>query len=227
MQILNASEQLLTALMLPDLPDKLSGDPASYSSFVMDQYEQCLRNLEHLSLPEEIIQEAKYILTVFADERMMTEGRVWELQQLANYGSNCGGEEFFIRLEALLDRYSVMDAGAKELLTLYNCLLALGFRGSFWNDPDHLAKLRSRMNGILEIPSRIVLINDAEKVRTNRYMSHLDRSTIVAAVLMLLIFVFALLCLNDYLSGHAEIWEGVRQFMDSKAADQMQEALKR
>jgi type VI secretion system protein ImpK len=228
MQILNVAGTLLASVMMTSLKDASFDRGVAYGSFVLDEYEKCMHNLNFLPFPEDVVSEAKYILTVFVDEKMMTGSERWELLQMKYYQSNCGGEEFFTRLDSLMQRFSVMDSGSPELLELYNYLLSLGFRGVHWHDTAGVIRaLRKKINQILQLPAVPVLSNQTDEHIENKPMRHFDRKSFISILIMLLVFIALLLCLNDFLTEHSRIWDGIYDDLDYGSKVQLKEVLKR
>lgn len=212
MQIVQVAEALVASVMLSSTRNT---DPAG-GDIILKCYEKCVHNLALLPYPEEIIEEAKYIITVFTDEKMMMACSSWKLLQMKFYNSNRGGEEFFARLEKRLEDNSGEKEGSLPLLELYNFLIALGFRGCLWRDPSgKIAQLRNRLNRILKIDPRIQLCPVSKDFSRNMSMRHFDTRTVLSMAVMVLVFVFLILCLNDFLSLHSDIWNDLSRTLES------------
>lgn len=212
MQIVQVVETLVASVMLANIKRENKLDEDSYVSFILKEYEKCIKNLNFLPFSDDVIDEAKYIVTVFVDEKMMVSFPSWKLLQLKIYNSNRGGEDFYTKLEEKLEKSDIKENETLSLIEMYNYFVALGFRGCFWRDPKgKIPELRSRMNQILAIDSKIILCNQSGDFSKNLQMSHFDNKTLFSIIVMIVIFIFLLLCLNDVLSLHSDIWDSVNK----------------
>src|SRR6188768_1884224 len=97
-------------------------------------------------LPEADLAEARYALVAFIDEQVLKSswpGRAeWmsQPQQLLDYREYTAGENFFVRLRALLQ-----NGGRPFALQIYYLCMALGFRGAYGVSGDV-----SAVNGLIE-----------------------------------------------------------------------------
>ncbi len=89
------------------------------------------------------LAEARYALVAFIDERLLESdwaGRgEWMKQplQLVNYHENAAGEQFFVRLRALLEA-----GGRTGALLAYHLCLSAGFRGAYGRRGDERALMK-------------------------------------------------------------------------------------
>jgi len=101
-------------------------------------------------LPEADLAEARYALVAFIDEQVLKSswpGRAeWmsQPQQLLDYREYTAGENFFVRLRALLQ-----NGGRPFALQIYYLCMALGFRGAYGVSGDV-----SAVNGLIESARR-------------------------------------------------------------------------
>jgi len=103
-----------------------------------------------LGLPDADLAEARYALVAFIDEQVLKSswsGRAeWMSQplQLIYYREYAAGENFFVRLRALL------QSGSRPFaLQIYYLCMALGFRGAYGVSGD-----ASAVNGLVEAARR-------------------------------------------------------------------------
>lgn len=95
-------------------------------------FDQMAERARGAGIPQEDVDEARYALCAFLDERLLTAdwpGRqAWTANplQLTYFNENTAGEGFFQRLQAL-------EASPRQLhvLQIYYLCLALGFRGQY------------------------------------------------------------------------------------------------
>ena len=104
---------------------------------IISQNKELARSLSYLNLSESTVSEACFIVTVFIDEVMFIKYQSWPLQQIVNFQTNKGGEEFYNKLDLTLERYE-KEGSAEDLalIELYDFLLSLNFTGKYWNDPE-------------------------------------------------------------------------------------------
>ena len=92
------------------------------------------------SISHGYLEELTYIMAAFADESFLClldwSGKgYWRdnLMELRLFRSQIAGQEIFKRIDKVLVR---ADHGAEELCAVYLMVLALGFKGRYWNDPE-------------------------------------------------------------------------------------------
>ena len=116
--------------------------------------------------------DAQYAVVALIDETISSSdwehAEEWghEPLQVHYFGQFVAGEEFFHRLDALL------QGGASELLDVYYTCLCAGFRGMYRDDPDALSTRRRRAHQLL----KKVDLRDSEHITEAAYGRNLERS---------------------------------------------------
>lgn len=134
-----SAEVLVLAVQFPTSP--ALPPPAELRQRIMTALDAMVGRCRSSGIPEPDIAETRYALVAFLDEQLLKSnwaGRTeWMSQplQLALYGEFNAGENFFVRLRALLQQGN----RALALQGYYLCL-ALGFRGAYGmsGDPNAL-----------------------------------------------------------------------------------------
>ena len=124
------------------------------------------------------------------------------------YQTNCGGEEFFQLINKSLEmKKEERDDSYIELVSLYDFLLSLGFKGKYWSgETEAITKIRSELNGIIGIDSTVSLVNSSVEVKDKSSLRRINLISIIVMVLVVLCTVLVSLLYNDYLNSHNEIW---------------------
>jgi len=116
--------------------------------------------------------DAQYAVVALIDETVMSSdwehAEEWghEPLQVHYFGQFVAGEEFFHRLDVLL------QGGGSELLEVYHTCLCAGFRGMFRDDLDALTTRRRRAHQLL----KKVDLRDAEHITEAAYGRNLERT---------------------------------------------------
>lgn len=116
--------------------------------------------------------DAHYAIVALIDETVMSSdwehAEEWghEPLQVQHFGQFVAGEEFFHRLD------TVLQGSASELLEIYHTCLCAGFRGMYRDDPDALTTRRRRAYQLL----KKVDLRDAEHITEAAYGRNLERS---------------------------------------------------
>ena len=136
------------ALMLPTATDLPTA--AELRRRAIAELDGAVTQGRAVGLPEAELAEARYALVAFIDEQVLkfnwSARAEWMSQplQLTFYREYTAGENFFVRLQALL------QSGSRPLaLEIYYLCLALGFRGAYAVSGDV-----SQINGYVEATRR-------------------------------------------------------------------------
>ncbi|KAF7769678.1 type VI secretion system protein ImpK [Pseudoalteromonas citrea] len=111
----------------------LTNDIEAFRSALLTSFDEFEKRCYSEQITASVMQEAKFALTAFVDERVMTSGVDFRVDwmsrplQLEFFGNNRAGEEFFERLDKL--RKSPDQRGT--LLEVYFVCLQLGFEGVY------------------------------------------------------------------------------------------------
>ena len=206
MKIIEVVEPLVSLVLIGG--NRHVNDEDNFVFCVTEQYLEAVKNLEFLGLSQETAENARHAITFFVDEIMMTNYKNWSLLQMKYYQTNCGGEEFFQLINKSLEmKKEERDDSYIELVSLYDFLLSLGFKGKYWSgETEAITKIRSELNGIIGIDSTVSLVNSSVKVKDNSSLRRINLISIIVMVLVVLCTVLVSLLYNDYLNSHNEIW---------------------
>lgn len=206
MKIIEVVEPLVSLVLIGS--NQHVNDEENFVFCVTEQYLEAIKNLEFLGLSQDTTENARHAITFFVDEIMMTNYKNWSLLQMKYYQTNCGGEEFFQLINKSLEKKKEeRDDSYIELVSLYDFLLSLGFKGKYWSgQTDAVTKIRSDLNGIIGIDSTVSLVNSSVEVKDKSSLRRINLISIIVMVFVVLCTILVSLLYNDYLNSHNEIW---------------------
>ena len=150
-------------------------------------------------------------MTVFIDEVMFIKYQSWPLQQIVNFQTNKGGEEFYNKLDLTLERYE-KEGSAEDLalIELYDFLLSLNFTGKYWNDPEEkLLDYRRKMNGYLQIGRQLNLVNAVATVPKASKITSVNIISLTLIIIICLITVFVSFMFDDFSTQQGDMWRAI------------------
>ena len=208
MYLVKVAETIITEVMITP-----KGLPESQKIFenIISQNKELARSLSYLNLSESTVSEACFIVTVFIDEVMFIKYQSWPLQQIVNFQTNKGGEEFYNKLDLTLERYE-KEGSAEDLalIELYDFLLSLNFTGKYWNDPEEkLLDYRRKMNGYLQIGRQLNLVNAVAKVPKASKITSVNLITLTLIIIICLITVFVSFMFDDFSTQQGDMWRAI------------------
>ncbi|WP_108650190.1 DotU family type IV/VI secretion system protein [Dongshaea marina] len=114
--------------------------------------------------------DADFAVYAWADEMLLLSewgvAQGWQPLQMRFFGTNCAGEEFFVRLDSLLAGHRKQQtnpaqlAVVTDLLSIYGACLASGFKGRFYHEGEaHLQQVRNEINECLGYEESEVLFD--------------------------------------------------------------------
>lgn len=208
MELVQAIEPLITEVVI--VP-KSENDLNEIFNKIIEQKKKIAHSISFLNLSDSVVDEANFITTVFIDEIMFIKFPSWSLQQLAEYKTNRGGEEFFERLDQTILRYEGEQSSEDlALIELYNLLLALKFTGKYWNDPEKkLVQYREKINQILALEDRLELVNAVDFVPVVNKNKLINPMTFLILTLILIITVVVSFIFNDLSQQQTELWQTI------------------
>jgi type VI secretion system protein ImpK len=126
-----STDLFLIAIRMREAEDL--GEPASLRKLIMYYLDLFKKNCKVVGVGDESIAEALYAIVALIDETVLSAPGpcrdYWFARpvQLDLFGDNIAGEEFFRKLERLLDQAEKK----REVLEVYYLCLSLGFEGKF------------------------------------------------------------------------------------------------
>jgi len=126
-----STDLFLIAIRMREAEDL--GDPASLRKLIMYYLDLFKKNCKIIGTGDDSISEALYAIVALIDETVLSSPGVcrdyWFARpvQLDLFGDNIAGEEFFRKLQKLLDR----PERKKDVLEVYYLCLSLGFEGKY------------------------------------------------------------------------------------------------
>ncbi|WP_299491519.1 DotU family type IV/VI secretion system protein [uncultured Shewanella sp.] len=127
---------------------------------------------------DDFFDDAKFAIYTWADEKLLlsewSKSQPWIPLQARFFNTHCGGEEFFSRLDNILERFHAMDdtpadtfsrQAIKNALHVYARCLTMGVEGKYFgSDKKELLSIKQRVIEALEPNTEGALFNTLSPV---------------------------------------------------------------
>ncbi|MEW9906052.1 MAG: DotU family type IV/VI secretion system protein [Candidatus Symbiodolus clandestinus] len=167
-----------------------------------------------LGWPKALTTDAAFAVCVWADEQLLLSPQAkaiaWRPLQSQLYQTQCGGEEFFSRLDALFSHYALIDEKhhsrrvMDEVLAVFGVCLSCHFKGSYYHSgTPAIQQLRQRINQQLALTSvgfEIFPADDATQWLTTRHWQRFDPFSLLLIAAVLLGTLIVLLVYQELLA---------------------------
>lgn len=212
------SELLILATHLRSAKDY--GTPDGLRKRIVDMFENADRKGKNLGFSADVLHQARYAVTAFLDEMILTSPLVHREQWSANplqyefFKENVAGVEFFNRLDAIRRELPPNT----DLLEVYYLCLALGFEGRYKiHDRDHLRTLVDKLAEEIQARRGATPSLSPHAARPDELMEVVKRELpvwVVVTTSLAIIFFFYLTV--SFLVGHDanQVAREITQFLE-------------